>query len=771
MSLPLVRISVRAVVETTLYESDLCPAAGQTRRMREGTLAHQARQAAAGAQEETWRSEVPLTARYEGPEVVLQVTGRADGIYMGRDGVPVIEEIKLGEAGAALREAHMAQAEMYGHMLSSAEGYPTVRLRVLYAGLSGEPMASYEENLSAEELQERFCALCAPAAMQAALRVRRRAERDESLRDLPFPYPEWREGQRRFSAGIWKAVEERRRIFAQAPTGIGKTMAALWPAMQAVARGKAARAVFLTARVTGRASAMDAARLLAQKGARLLACEIAAKDKVCPQPQRDCRPEVCPLAEGYYDRLPAALAELLAGGVYGREEIAALAWKHRLCPFELSLAAAAEADLTVCDYNYVYDPFVSMDALLRAPGGAVLLVDEAHQLAPRVRDCYSASADALELTEIRRAQGAASGRKHPLYKALTRALRALEQAGGMADFAEKGFRPPEELDAAMEAVRDAAAQALSEGGGRPAADAFAAGVSWTMARERLDERWAVLTGGQGKRCRIELRLLDAAPEILAASRLARGTAYFSATFSPHQAMRRILGGEEGDISLTLPSPFAPEQLQVSIAPLDVRYAARERTAPQVSRALAEHLTAGRENALVFFPSYAYMERIAPLLLEAAAETDALWLQERRGMTEAEKQEMLAALREDADPPARLLCVLGGAFSEAVDLPGDRLGCIAVVSAGMPQPDAPGEALRSYYDEQGEDGYFLTMILPGVNRVIQAAGRLIRTPEDRGRLLLVDQRYLRGPVRKLLEGTLIGDALALSAGDVQTKGTT
>ena len=141
------------------------------------------------------------------------------------------------------------------------------------------------------------------------------------------------------------------------------------------------------------------------------------------------------------------------------------------------------------------------------------------------------------------------------------------------------------------------------------------------------------------------------------------------------------------------------------------------------------------------------------------------------MTEAEKQEMLAALREDADPPARLLCVLGGAFSEAVDLPGDRLGCIAVVSAGMPQPDAPGEALRSYYDEQGEDGYFLTMILPGVNRVIQAAGRLIRTPEDRGRLLLVDQRYLRGPVRKLLEGTLIGDALALGAGDVQTKGTT
>ena len=771
MSLPLVRISVRAVVETMLHESDLCPAAGQARRMREGTLAHQARQAAAGAQEETWRSEVPLTARYEGPEVVLQVTGRADGIYMGRDDVPVIEEIKLGEAGAALREAHMAQAEMYGHMLSSAEGYPTVRLRVLYAGLSGEPLASYEENLSAEELQERFCALCAPAAMQAALRVRRRAERDESLRDLPFPYPEWREGQRRFSAGIWKAVEERRRIFAQAPTGIGKTMAALWPAMQAVARGKAARAVFLTARVTGRASAMDAARLLERKGARLLACEIAAKDKVCPQPQRDCRPEVCPLAEGYYDRLPAALAELLTGGVYGREEIAGLARKHRLCPFELSLAAAAEADLTVCDYNYVYDPFVSMDALLRAPGGAVLLVDEAHQLAPRVRDCYSASADALQLTEIRRAQGAVSGRKHPLYTALTRALRALEQAGGMADFAEKGFCPPKELDEAMEAVRDAAAQALSEGGGRPAADAFAAGVSWTMARERLDERWAVLTGGQGKRCRIELRLLDAAPEILAASRLARGTAYFSATFSPHQAMRRILGGEEGDISLTLPSPFAPEQLQVSIAPLDVRYAARERTAPQVARALTEHLTAGRENALVFFPSYAYMERIAPLLLEAAAETDALWLQERRGMTEAEKQEMLAALREDADPPARLLCVLGGAFSEAVDLPGDRLGCIAVVSAGMPQPDAPGEALRSYYDEQGEDGYFLTMILPGVNRVIQAAGRLIRTPEDRGRLLLVDQRYLRGPVRKLLEGTLIGDALALSAGDVQTKGTT
>ena len=758
---PVVRISVRGVVETTLHEHDLNPAAGQAMRMREGVAAHTARQAAAGAADSSWRSEVSLSADYEADGFTLRVTGRADGLMAQADGTPVIEEIKLGGPGEPLQEAHLAQAQMYGHMLARAEGYGRVRLRVLYADAQGTPQAVYEQTYSVETLAGRFGELCMPVAALVGARLQRQDRRDSSLEALAFPYPAWRSGQRAFSAGIWRAIRERGRLFAQAPTGIGKTIGALWPALHALPRGYAARVLFLTARNTGRAAAMDALTRMEAAGAWLTACEIVAKDKACPMDRRDCRPEACPYAEGYYDRLPGAMAEALSParvtGVLTAGRLHELAERYRLCPFELSLAAAQEADCVVCDYNYVYDPFVSIDALLHGPGGAVLLVDEAHQLAPRVRDAYSAELDSGAIRTLRRECGLQEGRKSPLYRALTAVLRALEAEQEAAGFSEEGYRPGDGLCDAAETLTREAAQALSEGAGRPAADAFALGRAWMLAAERLDGRWAVFAGGGAKSAYVRLCLLDVAQETLALSQKAHGTAYFSATFSPQEAMRRILGGTQEDILLQLPSPFDPEQLSVRVAPIDVRYAAREATAGQVASEVVNHLLEGRENAMAFFPSYAYLQRVAPLIEDGLAGRMAV-LQERRGMTEAEKKSMLLALVQGANPGTALLCVLGGAFSEAVDLPGDRLGCAVVVTTGMPQPDERIEALRRSYDAQGEDGWFLTMTLPGMIRVIQAAGRLIRTPEDRGRLLLIDSRYTQPRIRALLRGTLIGMVL-------------
>ncbi|MBR1407542.1 MAG: hypothetical protein IJ573_01420 [Clostridia bacterium] len=752
---PVCRLSVRAVVETTYHESDLVPAG--LSRLREGTMAHRARQAR-GERDEAWRSEVPLSASYAAEGMILKVSGRADAVIAGDP--PTIEEIKLGAKGEALQTAHRAQAALYGHMLCERDGVPRVRLRVLYAGLQGEALEVYEEEQSAEALSAEFDRLCSAALAWERKKLERLQRRDASLTALPFPYPAFRPGQRRFAAGVWRAVEERRRLFAQAPTGIGKTMAALWPALRAAAEGKAARVLYLTARNTGRQTAVEAARLLEEKGARLLACEIAAKDKVCPLEKRDCRPEACGRARGYYDRLPQALKELLAGGVFGKEEILDLAARHTLCPFELSLAAAQLADLVVCDYNYVYDPAVSVDALLRAPGGAVLLVDEAHQLPSRVRDAYSAAADMDELRALRRQHSSSEGRKNRLYAALTLAIRALSSAAEAEEFGRDGWDPPEQLDEAMEEIAAAAAEALAAGGGGAAGDAYALGTQWTAARARFDTRWTAVSYGSAKHAGAALRLLDASPEILAVSKAVRGCAYFSATLSPADAQRRILGAEEGDLTLELPSPFSPEQLRAEIAPIDVRYAAREQSAPRVAQAILAFLRDGGGNALVFFPSYAYLSLVAPMLEEAE---DLHFVRERRGMPEEEKRAMLEALSPGGGDTA-LLCVLGGAFSEAVDLPGDRLSCVAVVSTGIPMPDAENAAQRRYYDAAGADGWFLTMVLPGITRVIQAAGRLIRTENDRGRLLLIDSRYAQSQTRRLLEGTLIGDALKQNGKD-------
>ena len=742
---PVCRLSVRALVEFTWHESDL-GFAGLS-RLREGTQAHRARQRE-GERDGAWRSEVPLSCTYEAEGLTLRVSGRADAIVAGEP--PLVEEIKLGAPDAELMPAHRAQAAVYGHMLCLREGLPAVRLRVLYADAEGRPLRAYEEERDAPGLRAEFESLCAAAAAWERKKLERRRLRDESLRALAFPYPAWREGQKRFAAGVWQAIAGGRRLFAQAPTGIGKTMAALWPSLHALPEGKA-RVVFLTARNTGRRSAMDAAELLEAGGARLLACEIAARDKVCPQERRDCRPEACPMAKGFWDRLPRAAEELMGGGVFDVRRTAELAARHALCPFELSLAAAELADLVVCDYNYVYDPFVSDGRLAQ---GAVLLVDEAHQLASRVRDARSAEADAEGLRALRREVGRARGRKDPLWRALTGAVRALEDAALQPGFGEADFPLPDGLIRALAALPDAAGAALSDGAGQEARDAFSLGMSWRLASELPRGRVAALSGGSGRSAFAALRLMDAAPEILAVSARAAACAYFSATLGPIAAQRRILGAEEGDLALMLPSPFSPEQLRAEIAPIDVRYAARERTAPQVAAALTAFLSEKPDNALVFFPSYAFLAAVAPLL--SRDETGLRLLCERQGMTEEEKRGMLDAL--DPADPAALLCVLGGAFSEAVDLPGDRLSAVAVVSIGMPRPDGENAARRRYYDAAGEDGWFLTGTLPGITRVVQAAGRLIRSESDRGRLLLIDERFNRRDIRALLEGTLLADAL-------------
>ncbi|MDO5300193.1 MAG: helicase C-terminal domain-containing protein [Clostridia bacterium] len=761
MSMPVVRMSVRAVVETTLHESDLSPAASAARRMREGSLAHRARQSTGREADGTYCAEVALSTDYEGEALLLHVVGRADAVFTRADGVRVIEEIKLGVQDAPLIPAHRAQAAMYGHMLCAREELGGACLRVLYVDTEGRALAQYEEERTAAELLAEFCALCEPAARWEERKLARRQARDESLTSLPFPFDGYRAGQRRFAGNVYIALRERRRLFAQAPTGIGKTVAALYPALRAVGEGRCARVLFLTARTTGRRSAMEAMALLGGAGARAMTVEITAKDKACACETRDCRPETCPFARGFYDRLPAALEQALAMERLGRGEIAALAAEHGLCPFELSLQLAVLADVVVCDYNYVYDPFVAMDALLGTAGGACLLVDEAHQLAPRVRDAHSAVLGMDMLRELRRRTGKAHGRTSPLYRALTGVMDALRGAAKDPAFDEGGLSgPPEALGDAVSTALEAASQQLAQGGGPCAADAFSMAMSYCFAAGRFCERYALLTSGGEKHASIELYLLNAAPEILALSKRARGTVYFSATLAPFDAARRMLGSEEGDACLALPSPFDPAQLTARIEPIDIRYASREQTAPQVADAIAAHLRAHPGHTLIFFPSYAYMARIGELLSGQEGMMDTAFLCEARGMSEDEKNALLGAFDVQDGPRAALLAVLGGGFGEGIDLPGEKLSNVIIVSTGLPQPDARVRAMQAYYEREGGDGFFLCMTLPGMVRVIQAAGRLIRTDEDRGSLLLIDSRYRHARTRALLAGTLAGGALGI-----------
>ena len=753
----IVRMSVRAVVETTLHESDLSTAAGAAKRMREGAAAHRARQSGALELDATYRAETALSADFASGGLILRVSGRADGIFSRPDGVQVIEEIKLGSVSNALIPAHRAQAAMYGHMLCAKEGLRQAALRVLYVDTQGNKLVSYDETLTAAELEEAFVSLCLPAAENLKKRIDKTVQRDESLAELAFPFDGYREGQRTFAANVYVAIRDRKRLFAQAPTGIGKTMAALYPALRALVEGKCGRIVFLTARTTGRKSAMDAMRILRSRGALASALEIAAKDKVCPMEVRDCRPELCPYAKGFYDRLPVALDEALGIPLLDRGTVAELAQRHMVCPFELSLSLTAQSDVVICDYNYVFDPVVALDTLMRAPGGVSLLIDEAHQLAPRVQEEYSACISMEALREIRREAGKALGRKSALYRAMTAAIGELKAIAQEEAFVEDSMtQPPDSLRDAMRAVQEAAGDALAAGAGKSALDAFSLASAYLLADSCFDDRYAVSCEGEEKKASLSLLCLSAEKVIYEKTKRAKGAAFFSATLAPFDASRRLLGSDEEDACLLLPSPFDPTQLDVRIAPIDIRYSVREKTAPDVAQAIAAHLSAHAGNTMIFFPSYAYMQRIYEIILGMDSVPEGMLLSEKRGMTEEERSAILGVFEGEAR--AVLFAILGGSFSEGVDLPGERLKNVIVVSTGMPQPDARIRRTQAYYDVLGEDGFFMTMTLPGMVRVIQATGRLIRTVCDTGSLLLIDSRFRWPKVRTLLEGTLIGDAL-------------
>ena len=503
----------------------------------------------------------------------------------------------------------------------------------------------------------------------------------------------------------------------------------------------------------GAKDATDALAFLQARGAKLFAVEIAAKDKLCPQERQDAGLRSAPLRKDFMIACPMPFRRRCPAA-YGTGR-ASRSWRRSIGSARLSWHWSWHSGRTSwsADYNYVYDPFVAIDALLT--GGAALLVDEAHQLAPRVQESRSAKLSLRELTENRREAGQTLGRKSRLYRAMTDVLHALRELARTEAFASGELeKPPEALCGAMDALMDAAGSALEDGAGQAAAQAFTLAAAWQYAASHFDERYAVLTSGGEKNAEIELFLLCAAKDILDRSKKAKGTVYFSATLAPFDAAGQMLGKMDGDACLMLPSPFLPEQLQVRWQSIDLRYAAREQSAPRVAELIQTHFEQHSGNTLVFFPSYAYLDQVCAQL----GQVDGVrMLREARGMREDEKNALLSAF-QCGDERVALLCVLGGAFSEGVDLVGERLKNVIVISTGMPQPNARVRAMQRYYDALGANGFDLCMTLPGMVRVIQAAGRLIRSETDTGTLLLIDSRYGRRREREILSQTLIGQAL-------------
>ncbi len=717
------RISVRALVEFTFHGEDIVPA-GSLRDMQEGMLGHKARQQAL---EEGWQAEVPLSLTVPADEETeLVVAGRMDAYRPGEP--PAIEEIKLWQGRIPPETpapAHRMQAVVYGHLLCVRDGLSAVTIRVAYVNRRGQILAMFPEDLTAEACAETFGALLDHWLRRWRMEKAHARLRDAGLRRLAFPYESWRPGQREMAAQVWTAIQRRKRLLAAMPTGTGKSAAALYPALKALGAGHTGRVFYLTARTTQRQGPLDALARLREQEMHLWVLTLDAKQRQCPEGMI-CHPDFCPRAKGHYLRDGAALEEMLLEQDWTPERIRAMADRHDLCPFEFSLSLCELADLVICDYNYALDPAVYIRRIFDRPGETTLLIDEAHNLPDRVRAMLSGQLDGGALRRLRAQTGKAVGRKHPLYRAMTAVLNALKDLPP-----EDAVLPevPERIREAAEDLLDAWADGQKQGV-RPenAGETVLEWLGFLRALRDPDTPRAVLW----RKPVLSLQALDIADHFAAVTQPMCGTVCFSATLDPLPEMKTLLGCGDEDACFSTPSPFPPENLLLLRQDINTRYAHREAACGQLAAAVEAMVAAHPGRYIAFFPSYAFMEMTAALLKVP-------FRMQARSMSIPEREAFLAPFLERREP-CLALCVLGGVFAEGIDLPGDALDGVAVAGVGLPQVGMEREVLRRWHEERERNGFLYAYQLPGMQKVAQAVGRVIRSPSDRGVALLLDDRY-------------------------------
>nr|WP_249735922.1 ATP-dependent DNA helicase [Pseudomonas sp. RC4D1] len=715
-----------------------------------------------------YQSEVALEGQYG----ELLVKGRADGYDPAQN---LLEEIKTYRGDLARmpdnhRQLHWAQAKVYGWLLCQSLQLPSIRVSLVYFDILSEQETALVEEHSAEALQEFFNRQCAVFLEWAQQEMRHREARDQATGALVFPHGEFRPGQRHLAESVYKAVSTGRCLLAQAPTGIGKTLGTIFPMLKAMAPQQLDKLLFLTAKTPGRQLALDAARVLfaSQSQLPLRVLELVARDKACEHLDKACHGESCPLAKGFYQRLPAARQAASQVPMLDRQALREVALAHQVCPYYLSQEMARWSDLVVADYNYYFDFSALLFGLAQANQWQVaVLVDEAHNLVERGRGMYSASLDQQTLASVR--STAPQALKSSLQR-LNREWNALHK---------EQLAPYQAYDQLPTALLRALALCVAALGDyfneQPQGlDVGLQGLYFELLQfarvaELFDEQQFIFDISKrslsARRSLSRLSLRNVVPAPLLGPRLtaARSTVLFSATLNPQHYYRDLLGLPQTTVWLDVESPFAAAQLDVHIVSrISTRYVHRQASLAPIVELLAQQFAARPGNYLAFFSSFDYLQQVAELLAREHPQIP-LWLQSR-GMDEASRLGFLQQFRAEGQGIG--FAVLGGAFGEGIDLPGSKLIGAFVATLGLPQLNPLNEQMKQRMARLFGSGYDYTYLYPGLQKVVQAAGRVIRSQADRGVLMLIDDRFAEPRVRQLLPSWWAVDAQdPASAGEI------
>lgn len=759
---PRISISVRNIVEFILRRGDINSAALSPRSdLQEGSRTHRRIQRAE-EKKGFYRSEVRLSHTVDMGDLLLTVQGIADGIIETEEGVTIDEIKSTSVALEAIDEnfnfLHKAQACFYAYFYCVDNGIDRITVRLSYSHIKTKEIKYFTYPMTRAELEELFLDVAQKYAKWARLSLETERRARETSSALTFPFAAYRQGQRDLSASVYRAIRDRQILFAQAPTGLGKTMSTLFASVKAYGEGLCSIIFYLTAKNLTRSVAQDAMALMSAKGLGMKAVTITSKEKICRY-KKNCTPEKCPYAGGHYDRINDALYDILTSkDLVTTDDVTAYAEKHKVCPFELSLDVSLFSHVIICDCNYAFDPRARLRRFFdddKSPG-AVLLCDEAHNLVERGREMFSAAISKRSVLDAVKALKTVAPKCVKHLKKINNAL--IEERRKYAEATEDLFdtedfilctadqrKTAEEIYKQAYGFTDAFSAFLAEEGHdeekSAAAQLFFDLNAYISVYEQLDENYEVYTT-DGNDLILKLFCVNPAPFIEKICDMCLCTVFFSATLLPQQYYMKMLSTHPDDCTcVRFRSPFPKGNLLLAVCPsVSTRRKDRSTSLDDVCRIIAAS-TAQTGNYFIFFPSFSYMNSVCKNFSEKYADSRREIIVQSPSMDEAEREAFLEKFTESPDRPLVAFAVTGGVFAEGIDLVGTRLSGVVIVGVGLPKICGERDLIRDFYEKTDSQGYLCAYAYPGFNRVMQAAGRVIRTETDRGFVVLADDRFV------------------------------
>ncbi len=743
-------ISIRNLVETMLRCGDINSSFQGTNkaieRALEGTKLHQKLQKAGG---ENYNSEVSLKYTHITDDFIVILEGRADGIIV-ENSLSTIDEIKttsvpLEYIDENFNPLHMAQAKCYAYIYCTDNNLTSIDVQLTYYNVDTDEIKKIRKTYNYIALKQFFYQLLDKYLSWMRIVYNWYAARNSSLKALNFPFENYREGQRELAVSAYRTICEHKKIFVQAPTGIGKTISTIFPAIKAIGEGKTSKIFYLTAKSITRKVAETCIDELIKSGLTFKYITITAKDKICFKETTNCNPDYCQYAKGHFDRIDEAIYAIYKKeNALNREVIVSYAKQYMVCPFELSLDLSLWADLIICDYNYVFDPTVYLKRFfqLNTASDYSFLVDEAHNLVDRGRAMFSAELFKAPFLKVKKQYlekksplGKIVGKINSMFLDMKKNMEdgdfliqeeALKKLCGLLRIFVKEAEPE---------INDIRNLEFNEA----LLELYFNAYNFIKISEFYDERYVAYIEKTKGDVKVKMFCLD--PSYLLKEALERGqaTVFFSATLTPIDYFREILGGDESSYQISLPSPFDVNNLGILIAnKISTKYLSRENSYSKIVEYIYAFISGKTGNYLVFFPSYKYMQEVHNRFAEVYPEIETL-LQEG-SMDEATREAFLSNFKAKQEKTLIAFAVLGGIFSEGIDLKGDRLIGAVIVGVGLPQLSLERGIIQSYFSEKKGMGFEYSYMYPGMNKVLQAAGRVIRSEEDKGLVLLIDERF-------------------------------